>query len=138
MNLGTRLYTFFYGKYVGKDEYGNKYYIEFKNGLSTFTCSTQLASYQKVNILGTKGRIEIEIPFNAPQDKECKIIHQYEDKLDEISFELCDQYTLQGDLFSMAVLNNTKVPTPISDSLANMNVLEKILNSSQSNSWSVI
>ncbi len=58
--------------------------------------------------------------------------------LDEISFELCDQYTLQGDLFSMAVLNNTKVPTPISDSLANMNVLEKILNSSQSNSWSVI
>ena len=112
--------------------------MEFPKGISTFTCSTQLVPYQKVNLFGTKGRIEIEIPFNAPPDKKCKIIHQYENKLDEISFELCDQYTLQGDLFSMAILNNTKVPTPISDSLANMNVLEKILNSSQSNSWSVI
>ena len=24
--VGTRLYTFFFGKYVGSDEYGNKYY----------------------------------------------------------------------------------------------------------------
>ena len=144
------LARFIYGKepikVFGKSENDPKFNIdricsgimEFTNGISTFTCSTQLVPYQKVNLFGTKGRIEIEIPFNAPHDKECKIIHQYGDKLDDISFELCDQYTLQGDLFSMAVLNNTKVPTPISDSLANMNVLEKILNSSQSNSWSVI
>ena len=33
----------------------------------TFTVATQVVPYQRVNILGTKGRLEIEIPFNAPQ-----------------------------------------------------------------------
>src|SRR6476469_3147848 len=36
--------------------------LEFAAGTSTFTCSTQIAPYQRVNIFGTKGRIEIEIP----------------------------------------------------------------------------
>jgi len=111
--------------------------LEFSNGTSTFTCSTQLAPYQKVQIFGTKGRIEIEIPFNAPSEKPCKLIHQSENKLNEISIELCNQYTIQGDLFSQAVLNNTAVPTPIKDSVANMKVLEAILKSSKSNTWSI-
>ena len=112
--------------------------LEFSNGTSTFTCSTQLAPYQKVQIFGTKGRIEIEIPFNAPSEKPCKLIHQSENKLNEISIELCNQYTIQGDLFSQAVLNNTAVPTPIKDSVANMKVLEAILKSSKSNTWSIV
>jgi len=112
--------------------------MEFSNGTSTFTCSTQLTPYQKVQIFGTKGRIEIEIPFNAPSEKPCKLIHQSENKLNEISIELCNQYTIQGDLFSQAVLSNTDVPTPITDSVANMKVLEAILISSKSNTWSIV
>ncbi len=112
--------------------------MEFSNGTSTFTCSTQLAPYQNVQIFGTKGRIEIEIPFNAPSEKPCKLIHQSENKLNEISIELCNQYTIQGDLFSQAVLNNTDLPTPIKDSVANMKVLEAILKSSKSNTWSIV
>ena len=112
--------------------------IEFSNGTSTFTCSTQLFPFQRVQIFGTKGRIEIEIPFNAPPDKPCKLIHQSETKINEISVELCNQYTIQGDLFSLAVLNNTDVPTPITDSVTNMKVLEAILISSKSNTWSKI
>jgi len=49
--------------------------LDFSKGTSTFTCSTQLTPYQRVNIFGTKGGIEIEIPFNAPPDKPCKIWH---------------------------------------------------------------
>jgi len=112
--------------------------MEFSNGTSTFTCSTQLAPYQKVQIFGTKGRIEIEIPFNAPSERACKLIHQSENKLNEISIELCNQYTIQGDLFSQAVLNNTALPTPIKDSVANMKVLEAIIKSSKSNTWSIV
>ncbi len=50
--------------------------LDFGRGTATFTCSTQLTSYQRVNIYGTTGRVEVEIPFNAPPDKPCRIWHQ--------------------------------------------------------------
>jgi len=58
--------------------------LEFFNGTATFTCSTQLMPYQRVNILGTKGRIEIEIPFNAPPGKPARIWLHTKEKTEEI------------------------------------------------------
>jgi len=109
--------------------------LDFGRGTSTFTVSTQLAYYQRVNIFGTTGRIEIEIPFNAPPDRPCKIWHQDGNKIEEIQFDICDQYTLQGDQFSQAILNNTSVPTPITDAVANMKVIESIIHSARSEKW---
>jgi len=109
--------------------------LGFGQGTSTFTCSTQLTPYQRVNIFGAEGRIEIEIPFNAPPDKPTKIWHQHGESKKEIIFDICDQYTIQGDLFSKAVLNDTKVPTPLEDAVANMRVIEAIVKSSESGSW---
>lgn len=109
--------------------------LDFGDQSSTFSCATQLAPYQRVNIFGTKGRIEIEIPFNAPPDQACRIWHQQDDKLEEITFELCDQYTIQGDLFSEAILNKTEVPTPLVDSVKNMRVLDAVINSAESDRW---
>ena len=109
--------------------------LDFGAGTATFTCSTQLASYQRVNIYGTEGRIEIEIPFNAPPDKPCRIWHQRGADVKEIVFPICDQYTLQGDAFALAVLNDTPVPTPLEDALANMRVLERVLQSARENRW---
>lgn len=109
--------------------------LEFSRGTSTFTCSTQLTPYQRVNFFGTKGRIEIEIPFNAPPDKPCKIWHQTEIETKELFFDICDQYTIQGDLFSLAVLNDTSVPTPLEDAVANMKVIEAIVESAKSGTW---
>ncbi len=82
--------------------------LDFGSGTSTFTCGTQLASYQRVNIAGTEGRIEIEIPFNAPIDRPCKIWYQHEDEVEEILLDICNQYTIQGDLFSQAVLRSAQ------------------------------
>jgi predicted dehydrogenase len=109
--------------------------LKFGQRSSTFTCSTQLMYYQRVNIFGTEGRIEIEIPFNAPPDKPAKIWHHYGDETDEIVFDICDQYTIQGDLFSKAVLNNTEVPTPLEDAVANMRVIESVRHSAQIEDW---
>jgi predicted dehydrogenase len=109
--------------------------LDFGDQSSTFTCATQLTPYQRVNIFGTEGRIEIEIPFNAPPDQPCRIWHQQYDKLEEINFELCDQYTIQGDLFSQAILNKTEVPTPLVDSVKNMRVLDAVINSAESDRW---
>lgn len=109
--------------------------LDFGRGTSTFTCSTQLVPYQRVNIYGVDGRIEIEIPFNAPPDKPCRVWHQRGENIAEISLEVCNQYTIQGDLLSQAILNDTAVPTPIEDAIANMKVIEALFASAKSGSW---
>lgn len=109
--------------------------LDFGDGTATFTCSTQLAPYQRVNIFGTAGRVEIEIPFNAPPDQPCRIWHQAEATIQELEFPVCDQYTLQGDLFSQAILNDTPVPTPLGDAVANMRVIEALFASSKTGGW---
>jgi predicted dehydrogenase len=109
--------------------------LDFVQGTSTFTCSTQLVPYQRVNVFGTKGRIEIEIPFNAPPDKPCKMIFQNNEIIEEIEIKICDQYTIQGDLFSLSVLKNEKVPTPIEDAVENMKVLEAVIQSAEKEEW---
>ncbi len=110
--------------------------LDFGSQSVTFTCATQLTPYQRVNIFGTEGRVEIEIPFNAPPDRPCRIWHQQTDEIEEIVLEICDQYTIQGDLFSLAVLKDTEVPTPLKDSAANMKVLEAVVQSSERETWS--
>ena len=109
--------------------------LDFGRGTATFTCSTQLADYQRVNIVGTEGWLEIEIPFNAPPDRPCKMWHQRGTEVKEIELEICDQYTIQGDLFSLAVLNDTPVPTPLEDAVANMEVIEAIVESGKRGTW---
>jgi predicted dehydrogenase len=109
--------------------------MDFGRGTSTFTCATQLVPYQRVNIFGTEGRVEIEIPFNAPPDRPCKMWHQRGDEIEEILVDICDQYTIQGDLFSQAVLNDTEVPTPLEDAVANMKIIEAIIQSAKSGTW---
>jgi predicted dehydrogenase len=109
--------------------------LDFGQGTATFTCATQLAPYQRVNILGTMGQIEIEIPFNAPPDRPCRIWHQHGTARDEILLPICNQYTLQGDAFSQAILNNTQVPAPLADAIANMRVIEAIISSARTGAW---
>lgn len=108
--------------------------MEFANGTATFTCSTQLSPYQRVIIYGTKGHIEIEIPFNAPPDKPCKLWKTTGQK-EEITFDICDQYTVQAELFAAAILNKAPVPTPLSDAVANMKVIDALFESGATNSW---
>jgi predicted dehydrogenase len=109
--------------------------LDFGRGTSTFTCSTQLVPYQRVNIFGTEGRVEIEIPFNAPPDRPCKMWRQFGDDVNEMVLEVCDQYTIQGDLFSQAILNDHIVPTPLTDAVANMKVIEAIVESGRCGTW---
>ena len=109
--------------------------LDFGDGSATFTCSTQLMRYQRVHAFGDKGRIEIEIPFNAPPDRPCRLWHQHDAGLDEIILDAANQYTLQGDLFARAVLDDTPVPTPLDDAVANMRVIEALFDSAKQGSW---
>jgi predicted dehydrogenase len=112
--------------------------MEFASGTATFTCGTQIAPYQRVNIFGTAGRIEIEIPFNAPADRPCRIWLQTGAELgsaEEIRFEVCNQYAIQADAFARAILDDLPVPTPLADAIANMRVIERVVASAGSGTW---
>ena len=104
--------------------------LHFNKGTATFSCSTQLMPYQRVNILGTTGRIDIEIPFNAPALAATSIWLSTKSGLEEIIFDAVDQYTLQCDLFSKAILDGTTVPADLNDAVNNMKVIEAVFKSS--------
>jgi predicted dehydrogenase len=108
--------------------------LEFPSGHSVFTCGTQMVPYQRVQILCERGRIEVEIPFNAPPDRPCRIfidggadVFGAGTKMEEMA--VCDQYTLQGEAFSRAILDDAEVPTPLEDSIRNMAVIEAVFRS---------
>jgi predicted dehydrogenase len=109
--------------------------LDFPGGTATFTCSTQLSPYQRVNIFGTTGRIEVEIPVNAPAERPTRLWYAHDSTIDEVVFDVCDQYTLQGDLFSRAIIDNTPVPTPLQDAVDNMRVIDAIVRSGRERKW---
>jgi predicted dehydrogenase len=116
--------------------------LDFGAGQAIFTCSTQLVPYQKVQFFGTTGRIEIEIPFNAPKDRPTRILI---DETGELfgsgikveEFATADQYTMQGDVFSRAVLEGGEVPVPLEEAIANMAVIEAIFQSAETGQWEI-
>jgi predicted dehydrogenase len=99
--------------------------LEFPNGHSTFTCSTRLAPYQRMIFHGTEGRIEVLIPFNAPNDRPTQIL--LNDEL--IEFPVCDQYEIQGSLFSQAIRENRPQEIPLEDAINNMTVIDAVFKS---------
>lgn len=114
--------------------------LDFPSGQSVFTCSTQTASYQRSHFLGTKGRIEIEIPFNAPNDRPCRIFVDdgrdiFGTGISVEEFPVCDQYTIQGDIFSRAILGEAEIPVSLEDAVKNMAVIDAIFRSGVSGKW---
>ena len=111
--------------------------LEFKSAHAVFTCSTQMIARQRIEILAEKGRIEVEIPFNTQPDRPSRI---FVDRTGDLfgagvsteQFPPCNQYTLQGDAFSKAILSGGEPPTPLSDSLGNMAVIDALFESARS------
>ena len=116
--------------------------LEFDGGHSIFTCSTQLIPYQRIHFLGTRGRIELEIPFNAIPDRPTRLFIDSTGDLtgSGISTEIFpagDQYTMQGDAFAKAVSEGTEVPVTVEDAIGNMAVIEAVFKSAGSGQWVV-
>jgi predicted dehydrogenase len=103
--------------------------LKFMEGTSSFFSSIQLEEKQQTQIFGTKGIIEFQIPFNPIANMQSKIFLHKNNKTEEIVFDPCDQYTIQADLFSLSILKNTEVPTPLQDGVHNMKVIEAIIES---------
>jgi len=116
--------------------------LEYPSGQAIFTCSTQNLYYQRMQFLGTKGRIDVEIPFNAPTDRPTRIFvddgtDMFGTGLTTESFPVCNQFTIQSDLFSIAVRENKEVVNPLEDAILNMAVIEAIFRSAETGKWEV-
>ena len=114
--------------------------LDFPSGQASFMCSTQLVPYQRMQILGTKGRIEVEIPFNAPPDKPCRIFVDDGSALGDASakeeaFPVCDQYGIQGDLFSEAIRSGKPPEFPLENAVQNMRIIDAIFRSAKAGGW---
>ena len=114
--------------------------LDYAPGQVAFICSTQVVPFQRMQVLGTKGRIDIEIPYNIPPDAPTRIFIDDGSKLGGASarteeFPVTDQYTTQGEAFSRAVLDNGAVPVSLEDALANMRVIDALVRSGQTNAW---
>jgi len=117
--------------------------LEFPTGQSIFTVSTQMVYYQKMQFFGDAGRVDIEIPYNAPIDKPTRIaIDDGKDLYAGASavietLPVCNQFTIQGDLFSRAIVENLEVPNPLEDAICNMAAIDAVFRSAQTGKWEI-
>lgn len=109
----------------------------------SFTVSTQSCPYQRVNVVGTEGRIEIEIPFNAPRGAAMRIAVDQGGALDgsAITTETqpeSDQYRLQAEAFSRAVRGEPAPSWGVDDAIAQMRVIDTLFRSEKSERWEAV
>jgi len=114
--------------------------LRLPKGYATFTCAGQLVHYQRMHLFGERGRIEVEIPFNAPPDVPTRIFVDDGSLLGDasaraIEFPPVDQYTVQADRFSEAVRGVGSVPVSLETALGNMMVIERVFRSASDAAW---
>jgi predicted dehydrogenase len=106
--------------------------LDFPGGVATFTCSTRAEPDQRVHVYGTKGRISIEIAFNIPLDLPTRVFvtaggdPPVAPDTEVLTFEPANQYTIQAERFAAAILDETPVPIPPADAVANLRVIEEL------------
>ena len=115
--------------------------VDFGDGRHlTFTVSTQCARYQRVEVCGPRGRIEVRVPFNAPQGGATRLLLDDGSALDDAAATVeaippCDQYTLEVEAFSRAVRGEIELPYGVEDAVANMRVIDALFRSEKSGRW---
>lgn len=124
---------------VMKTDRLNSVILEFGRGQAIFGVSTQLVPYQRVHLFGTTGHLEVVIPFNAPNDRPC-IVRQDSGTLDEKEiiehiFPTIDQYTLQGDDFARAIIEDREVVSSLEDGLKNYAVINAVFTAARDKRW---
>ena len=111
--------------------------LDFGRGQAALVVSTRAESDQRVHLLGSDGRIEVEIPFNIPPDRETRVFltrggdPPVNPDTVSVTFPPANQYTIQAELFAQAILDDGPVPTPPEDGVANMKVVERVFEASK-------
>jgi predicted dehydrogenase len=98
---------------------------------------------QSIEVIGTKARLELVIPFNAPADQATALLVDHGHALDgrlarrEI-IPPCDQYAEQAEAFAQRVLGRKEAEFGIEDAILNMRVLDSIFESERVGGWAEV
>jgi predicted dehydrogenase len=108
-----------------------------------FTVSTQSVAHQRVEVIGTKGRLEVPVPFNAPQGNATRLYIDKGQKLagaaaKSIPIRPSDQYRLQGEAFGRAVRGLEPLAYGVEDAISQMRVIDALFRSAESGQWESI
>jgi len=107
--------------------------LDFDGRHATFTCCTQVEDDQRVHLVGTEGRLLVEIPFNIPPDRPTRLLltaggsPPVDPHVEVITIPAADPYGVQGDLFARAVREGSGVPIQPEDAVANLRVIDALL-----------
>lgn len=117
--------------------------LDYPSGQAVGLCSTRVVPYQRVQILGTRRRLEVEIPFNAPNDRPCRVWSDDGTDLsgghvETITFDTCDQYRIQGDALSRAILEGRPQPYPLEMTVRNMEIIDAVFRAAESGRWETV
>lgn len=123
---------------TGVDRLGSAL-LDFPGVQASFMYGTQTFPYQRMTFVGTSARVEIEIPFNAPADRACRLLWHRDGEpgaAAEISdIAACDQYTVAADAFAATILDGASQPVALEDSIRNMRVLDALSASAETGGW---
>ena len=112
--------------------------MDFTDAIASFTVATKIENGQMVLVSGEKGSIQINWPFNPePADAQTVLLRR-DKKLELVELNPADQYSEMADAFALSILNNTRVPTPLTDALANMRVIDAMFESAKKQEWIAI
>jgi predicted dehydrogenase len=106
---------------------------------ASFVYGTQTFAYQRMTFVGTSGRLDVEIPFNAPADRPCRLFLTRDPDPaavpEVLEIPTCNQYTVAADAFVAAATGGGPAPVPLEDSVQNMRVLDALVRSAQDGGW---
>jgi predicted dehydrogenase len=109
--------------------------MEFADGNATFSATTKSESGQYVKIHGEQGSILMPLPFSPQPSASTQIILKRNDVSEEIIQPPSDHYRNMADEFAQSVFAKVSVPTPLSDALANMKIIDAIFASAKDSQW---
>ncbi|MFO1035417.1 MAG: Gfo/Idh/MocA family oxidoreductase [Geminicoccaceae bacterium] len=114
--------------------------LDFGDVQSSFGYGTQMVPRQTMQFFGDKGRLEVEVPFNAPVDRPCRLALYQGPGLGDVPAEVieiptCDQYGIMGDAFAAAVQDGTPPPVSLENSVANMKVIDACFRAAETGAW---
>lgn len=109
--------------------------LEFADGSSTFTASTKIENDQYVKASGEAGSVIIPLPFSPIADTETEIFLQRDRQSEKFAIAGSDHYREMADAFALSILNDQPVPTPLSDALANMTIIDALFASAKNQQW---
>ncbi len=117
--------------------------LDFPSGQAVGICSTRMVPYQRVQVFGTLKRLEVEVPFNAPPDRPCRMWLDDGGDLsgghvETLTVDTVDQYRVQGDLLSKAILDHTPQPYPLEMTVRNMDIIDALFRSAQRGTWETV